>query len=833
VAFFSASAAGSLEVRLSTSGIVSDASNGLDYGTTSPSGSTGQEVAINALLAAAATRAGTGGVRVIWDRAVAIGAPIYLYSGMTIEAPGPRFGAIMRPNSDVPMWRVHGSESNPGTNTSTLSQQMFGKIDATQFGTTTGSTDYRFRIFDPTSVLANDITIVGGTWNGNLAQQTSPNTAGAVNSSSLGGHLINGFQMYGVDGLTIRDCRIFSFAAYGIFCVNCRRIRLEHLDIDSRVWYSSGTNGGINDAIHIGGPCTDVVMSDLKLHCNDDHIALNADDGPASGYSPGINMSVNGPITQVSIDRVRQWWGRENVQGIGLLRILSNLAPVDDISVRRWSQAPGQPSIYQGVLLSTWSGATTSGTGNVGRVVIDDCDFDVVTPVAGNPATFSVYANTKSLEIRNRYRRDAQAAPDIAVFAGTTVQTMRVTGEWQQTATGANNQPVVYNLGTIGVLDFDGKVDRDVGLGAATAPVLRLAMGAQISDTAAIRVQAARITNVVDVLTSAGSGTPNIGTLILVGSHRAAGGGSPVGAGTSGLAITNLIYGLGAYPFAYAHGSVSITSGTVSVTNSNDYVEPTTGLPTLTTSGAVRVAYWDASALSGSVGSAVTTLADQTGNGNDLTSTVGATVGALVNGHKSLVFAGATQAAVSGFRSTASWIDTVRASSTGHTIIYVYKTNSSGSYPTSNGECMFHFDTSTSGAVVDTEYVFLQPNGGSGTPPTGAFYWNKRATGGSNAAYAITGSGAIPTSAVEKMVIRVNSGATVDYWCNGSGPTNGVRPVTSSATWGAFSIGQWLTSSLSGGMATVQFCEMHVITGALNSTDVANYVSYMASKWGS
>jgi hypothetical protein len=216
--------------NLSAKGITSDATNGIDYGATAPAGATGQEAAINAALAAAVAAAGPGGgVEVVWDVAVALGAPVYLYSNMTIRAPNAACGAIVRaqtsPNQ-TPIFRLKGMDTAVGTNISTQSQKNFGKLKVAGVA--------QDRVFDAGFVNASNVAILGGTWNGNAPAQPQIVQASGANAATVAYGLINVFSFWGVNGLTIRDARLFLGVSYAIHLVNAANVIIENLDIDQK-----------------------------------------------------------------------------------------------------------------------------------------------------------------------------------------------------------------------------------------------------------------------------------------------------------------------------------------------------------------------------------------------------------------------------------------------------------------------------------------------------------------------------------------------------------------------------------------------------------------------
>lgn len=544
-----------LVISLSAGGIVSDATNGVDYGAVAPAGATGQEVAINALIAATVAKAlalGVPGVKVIWDVAVAIGAPLYFYSNMIVDA-SPGCGAIVRVNALCPVWRPHGTETAPASNNGTDSQNAFGKIDPVH------GVDYRYRVFDPTFVNVRNFKLLGGIWNANSLQQPAVGGNGNNQITTRYG-FVSTIQLWGVENVVVRDASIFLPPGFAVHLINYRNVVFENCDLDVHVQTFQDSN-----TYQTQGPGSGLTIRGGRVHAPDDLFAINADDiatlAPASGsLIAGVNWPCSGPITNVLIENVEAWNGRENTVPFGMVRILSNFARVDNVTIRRISGLTSRWSC----LFETIGGVALlgDGPGNVGRVVVDECSFDLQsgTGTSGR-ATIQINYAMDCLDIRNRYRYDAQAFPDVVVEAGANIQILRVGGTWFSSINGTQNVPVVQiDGGTVHLLQGRGTIHRDLGLSIAAAPFVKVNAG--VCATVDLDIDAERITNVIDIQ----GGT--VTTVLMRGSHRDAGGGSPVNHASPNALQSYLYVGM-----AYEHTTITASSGSGAISHLADYNE--------------------------------------------------------------------------------------------------------------------------------------------------------------------------------------------------------------------------------------------------------------------
>lgn len=126
-----------------------------------------------------------------------------------------------------------------------------------------------------------DIEVVGGFWDGNCANQTITHAG-----SWVGGV---GFRFVKVDRLRVRNITMRNQGTYAIWLPGCSNFTVE--DIISTI-----TSAHVNqDGVHVQGPASNFSIRNIQGNFNDDHVALNTDDG---------NTPTSGDITNGVIDTV-------------------------------------------------------------------------------------------------------------------------------------------------------------------------------------------------------------------------------------------------------------------------------------------------------------------------------------------------------------------------------------------------------------------------------------------------------------------------------------------------------------------------------------------------
>lgn len=538
-------------VTLSSLGITSDATNGLAYGVSAPAGSTGQEAAINAALAAAWTAAGGQGLQIIWDVAVALGGPVYIPGSYTeIIAPTKACGAILRAGANCPILRSPGLNSNMTIAQNT--QNTFGKFDPSAPG---GSHNYR--VFDPAYVWAQRIVIRGGTWNANYPQQSA-----APSNATYG--FISTFQLSGIDGLKLFDLDMLLANCFNLYMCNVRNIEYGGILVDCIASVIT------TDGVHFNGPATGIRGGHVRYHGGDDNLAFNADDDTFSAYTGitvGVNAACGGDITNIIAEGPDIWEGTENAVSRSSIRFNSTYHRIDNAIIRGSAGQATQWNLW----IVPWPTPLCPGNGNFGHIRIEDDTHDM-TQTGGSiePGVIAIGGNCDVIEIIGRYRYNAQATPDIYVQAATSynggtsaaANISKLIVEWNgwQASGAANNtQPAVLVAGNVYELKMTGSKGGNSANGVVSSPFLRVTTGGHVV-RAVLNITGDYITSLVDY--AAGQ----LDTLIFSGgAHTNAGGGSPL-AIASGLTLANYLYGnlvfkTGTAPFS-GSGTVTVSSAT-------------------------------------------------------------------------------------------------------------------------------------------------------------------------------------------------------------------------------------------------------------------------------
>lgn len=177
--------------------------------------------------------------------------------------------------------------------------------------------DYLLSNADPENGDA-DISIEGGTWDGNNRRNARP--FGLFDEGCSGAL----FHFRNVRGLQLRNLHFRNAEAY-----HARLTHVSGFHIEG-IRFSSDRVRPNNDGIHLGGNCEDGLIRDIKgLHpgvTGDDMVALNADD--ALGRTEVRGMT-NGPIRDILI---------EDIEAEGchsFVRLLSVWSTISDVTIRR------------------------------------------------------------------------------------------------------------------------------------------------------------------------------------------------------------------------------------------------------------------------------------------------------------------------------------------------------------------------------------------------------------------------------------------------------------------------------------------------------------------
>jgi hypothetical protein len=558
--------AGAAYVFLSRS-VVSDAAGSIGYGSKAPTGAD-QTSAVQAEV----DRVPAGGV-LVWDVAVGLSGPIYLPSDITVFAPGRQCGAIMRSAANSPMFRLKGMRTAPNVATDATSQKWFGKQDPNHAGNTA------YRILDTTTYSGGapqylnnvNVAIVGGTWNGNRAQQTSDPFTSTCGFNAI-------VQFYGCQNVLLQGCSFLKpMSAIAVHFANWQNVVVRDCEWDLGP-ITAESVGGINGVggLQFNGPGDQAAVDNPTTHCDDDHVAFNADDSTAaqinatyatrgSPASAGVNWVQCGDITNAVVRNLRITKGRENVESHGCLRLLTSVHLIDNVL---FDGQYGNTAKFA-CNIGTISGLQITGNGNLGFVEFRDFRGDLDSPAnqgagqVGN-AFFDIQSGGTEVRVTARKRGTVPASglADISFLGSGDLNKFVLEGEYYDpTSSSPVAAPQILcgaNVDRIHVRTYS---DRNSSVSAVAAPVLKTARGCAVGffDFAGALERA---TNVVDHQAGILKG------VALQGRHSYANGGSPVTIAT-GLTITTAWY----KDLAFVSGN-GFMSGAGAVTNDNVYADP-------------------------------------------------------------------------------------------------------------------------------------------------------------------------------------------------------------------------------------------------------------------
>lgn len=282
---------------------------------------------------------------------------------------------------------------------------------------------------------------------------------------------ISAITFWGVDGVKLILPRIFLARQFGLWFINFRKLLLEEPEVDQ-----VNDKNYDNDAIHFGGPCTGITIIRPRVHCADDRIAINADDVLGSPWgTPGVNWACSGDSTDVEVQGMVVPIGRDGTVSWGGLCFRSTVARIDDVRVKGISGQTAAFALWAPNFNNDTYSMLIPGPGIIGTVTLEDVAIDCQSPYQG-VATFGWAMNTERLCIRNRYRRNAQALPDIFVARGCVIQHLEMFKHVGYQAAGAanNTQQTAAIFGTVTNFTMTGRVFRDPSIAVAAAPLLQL-----------------------------------------------------------------------------------------------------------------------------------------------------------------------------------------------------------------------------------------------------------------------------------------------------------------------------------------------------------------------
>ena len=249
------------------------------------------------------------------------------------------------------------------------------------------------------TIVDNNITVDGGSWDGNRANQTKFGTDG----------LVVGFWFTGVNNVTIKNCYITNTRTYGVLFNNANNILFEN-NIISVGDVNNADNG---DGFHVIGPATNIKVLNSSIKSEDNALAFNADDTNHGTYM------TTGNIQGVTVENVII---NNSDGGQGML-LLSSLHTIKDVYINNitgvaayllqmnsWNVVSGNEGSYENITVKnvsmSWKKrgwncfiyASSGGTFN--NLCFENIRVDNLATSAGVEALFGfykTYSNTPNI----------------------------------------------------------------------------------------------------------------------------------------------------------------------------------------------------------------------------------------------------------------------------------------------------------------------------------------------------------------------------------------------------------------------------------------------------
>jgi hypothetical protein len=189
--------------------------------------------------------------------------------------------------------------------------------------------------------------------------------------------VVSAINMYGAEKFLLSNIELRMTKAYGVHGIGVRHCTYEDIIADQ------GPNPPLNtDILHMDNQRGGMIRRITILSCGDDAICNNNSDAYASstygdGAAPGFFVGAEGEGLGLTIQDV---WS-ENV-GRHLIRILSAGDRTDWVTLRNIKGWTKEKWLIMDAYLS--SGVLTPGTGNGGRILVEDCDVHTSGPGSVN-----------------------------------------------------------------------------------------------------------------------------------------------------------------------------------------------------------------------------------------------------------------------------------------------------------------------------------------------------------------------------------------------------------------------------------------------------------------
>lgn len=226
-----------------------------------------------------------------------------------------------------------------------------------------------------------NITVSGGTWDGNCAKNPRGDEYAADSYGGVGMNFVK------VSKLTVSNLTMRNNESFAIRVGEVDRFLVESILLDHTVIRPN------QDGIHVGGFSENGVIRGISATRpnvpNDDMVALNADDDVTRHFNRGMKL---GPIRNILVENITA------PDAYTFIRLLSNTQPIRDITIRNIRGG----CRYYCINLNRWR--FPKGRGNIADVLVENVE------VAKNPGNalplIPVTLSVRNLRIRNFVRTD-------------------------------------------------------------------------------------------------------------------------------------------------------------------------------------------------------------------------------------------------------------------------------------------------------------------------------------------------------------------------------------------------------------------------------------------
>lgn len=200
------------------------------------------------------------------------------------------------------------------------------------------------RVKEVSQISDTNITIDGGSWDGNRSGQSKTGTDG----------IVVGFWLTGVSNLKLSNLRVTNTRTYGMLLNNVVNVLAENL----RISVGDVNNADNGDGFHVIGPATNVALINSEIKSEDNAIAFNADDVDHGTFTTAGN------IQGITVDNINI----NNADGGQGILLLSSLHTIKDVYINNiigtaayllqmnsWNVVEGYEGSYENIVVKNVS----------------------------------------------------------------------------------------------------------------------------------------------------------------------------------------------------------------------------------------------------------------------------------------------------------------------------------------------------------------------------------------------------------------------------------------------------------------------------------------------